>query len=125
MSSLPATEFNLADWIESPIPQILPDCAVADPVTQANVRVAGSNVQPRGDGELPTTLATGCAPGESGLTLLNLQFEGGLHVSGTSRQHLILFQQMTETCSFNCRFADRTVVARAADRVGGNLSCRN
>jgi AraC family transcriptional regulator len=61
------------------------------------------------DGELPTTLATGCAPGESGLTLLNLRFEGGLHVSGTSRQHLILFQQMTEGCRFKCRFADRTV----------------
>ena len=61
------------------------------------------------DGELPTTLATGRAPGESGVTLLNLQFEGGLHVSGTSRQHLVLFQQMTESCSFECRFADRTV----------------
>jgi AraC family transcriptional regulator len=61
------------------------------------------------DGGLPTTLATGCAPGDSGLTILNLRFEGGLHVAATSRQHLICFQQMTESCSFECRFADRTV----------------
>jgi AraC family transcriptional regulator len=61
------------------------------------------------NGELPTTLATGSAPGESGLAVLKLRFEGGLHLTATSRQHLICFQQMTESCSFECRFADRTV----------------
>ena len=61
------------------------------------------------NGELPTTLASGSAPGENGLTVLKLRFEGGLHLTTTSRQHLICFQQMTESCSFECRFADRTV----------------
>jgi AraC family transcriptional regulator len=59
--------------------------------------------------ELPTALAVGCAPGESGLTVLNLRFEGGLHVAATLRQHFICFQQTAETRSFECRFADRTV----------------
>src|SRR5215475_3543592 len=60
-------------------------------------------------GGLPTTLAAGSAPGESGLTVLNLRFEGGLHVASTLRKHFICFQQMTKTCGFECRFADRAV----------------
>jgi len=45
----------------------------------------------QGDGGLPTTLATGSAPGENGVSVFSLRFRGGLHFSATPRQHLIWF----------------------------------
>jgi AraC family transcriptional regulator len=44
------------------------------------------------DGGFPTTLVAGSAPGESGVSVISARFEGGLHVSGTSRRHHICFQ---------------------------------
>jgi AraC family transcriptional regulator len=85
------------------------------------------------NGELPTILATGNAPGESGIAVLKVRFEGGLHFAATSPKHLACFLQMPESRSFECRFADRTVshdpptgavaicpagVDQAADAVG-------
>jgi AraC family transcriptional regulator len=61
------------------------------------------------DGERPTTLAAGCAAGESGVIVLNLRFHGGLHLSATSRWHLICFQLFADKRRFECRMADRTV----------------
>jgi AraC family transcriptional regulator len=61
------------------------------------------------DGELPTTLAAGCAAGESGVIVLNLRFHGALHLSATSRWHLICFQLFAHERRFECRMADRTV----------------
>ncbi len=63
----------------------------------------------QGNGELPTTLAAGRVPGESGVSVLQLRFEGGLHLTTTSQRHLICFQQMVQQCRFECRMADRTV----------------
>jgi hypothetical protein len=54
MSSLLAMEFDLADWIEFAYPQLLPDCPVANPVTQARL-LAAINVQPR---DMPFSIAT-------------------------------------------------------------------
>ena len=44
------------------------------------------------DGALPTVLAAGSAPGESGVSILNMRFQGGVHFSAVPRQHLIWFQ---------------------------------
>jgi AraC family transcriptional regulator len=60
-------------------------------------------------GQLPTKLAAGCARGESGVTVLNLRFQDGLHLTATLRWDLICFQLMAQECRFECRMADRTV----------------
>jgi AraC family transcriptional regulator len=60
------------------------------------------------DGGPPTTLASGGAPGESGVSVLSVRFQGGLHLRATLRQHLICFQ-MAQT-RFDCRMANRTLL---------------
>jgi AraC family transcriptional regulator len=60
------------------------------------------------DGGLPTTLAAGNAPGESGVSVLSLRFRGGVHFSATPRQHLVWFQ-MSPQVLFECRIADRAL----------------
>jgi AraC family transcriptional regulator len=59
------------------------------------------------DGNLPTTLAAGSAAGESGLSVRCDRFQGGLHISGTLRQHLICFQ-LAQAC-FDCRMGGRSL----------------
>ena len=59
------------------------------------------------DGNLPTTLVAGSAPGESGLSVRCVRFQGGLHLSGTLRQHLICFQ-LAQAC-FDCRMGGRSL----------------
>jgi len=59
------------------------------------------------DGNLPTTLVAGSAPGESGVSIRFVRFRGGLHLSGTVQQHLICFQ-LAQTC-FDCRIGGRTL----------------
>jgi AraC family transcriptional regulator len=59
------------------------------------------------DGDLPTTLAAGSAPGEGGLSIRFVRFHGGLHLSGTVQQHLICFQ-LAQAC-FDCRIGGRTL----------------
>jgi len=58
------------------------------------------------DGSLPATLAAGSAPGESGLSILNLRFQGGLRFAATPQQHLIYFQ-LSPQARYDCRFADQ------------------
>jgi AraC family transcriptional regulator len=55
------------------------------------------------DGCPPTTLVAGRAPGESGVSILNLRFEGGMHLSAALLQHVVCFH--TEA-RFDCRIAD-------------------
>ena len=57
------------------------------------------------NGSLPTTLAAGSAPGESGVSLLRTSFCDGVHFSATPRQHLIWFQ--LSTMRIECRRAGR------------------
>jgi AraC family transcriptional regulator len=59
------------------------------------------------DGDLPTMLAAGSAPGESGVSVFSLRFRGGVHFSATPREHLIWFQ-LSPQLRFDCRIADRT-----------------
>jgi AraC family transcriptional regulator len=44
------------------------------------------------DGGAPTTLTTGSAPGESGVSILSVRFDGGMHLLATPRCHCICFQ---------------------------------
>src|SRR5215470_7380966 len=59
------------------------------------------------DGNLPTILVAGSAPGESGVSIRFVRFVGGLHLSGTVQQHLICFQ-FAQAC-FDCRIGGRTL----------------
>src|SRR6516225_1654340 len=58
------------------------------------------------DGGSPTTLVAGSAAGESGVSVLRLQFRGGLHFSATPQQHLIWFASPVR---IDCRIAGRTL----------------
>ena len=44
------------------------------------------------DGGAPTTLAAGSAPGESGVSVLSIRFDGGMHLLATPRSHCVCFQ---------------------------------
>ena len=59
------------------------------------------------DGSLPTTLASGSAPGESGAFVLRTRFRDGVHFNATPRQHLIWFQ--LSNMRIECRRAGRKV----------------
>jgi AraC family transcriptional regulator len=60
------------------------------------------------DGCSPTMLAAGSAPGESGVSVLSVRFQGGAHFSATPRQHLIWFQTSPQA-RFECRIAGRAL----------------
>jgi AraC family transcriptional regulator len=59
------------------------------------------------DGDLPTTMTTGSAPGESGVSILNVRFQGGAHFNARPPQHLVWFQM--SSAQFDCRIAGRTL----------------
>jgi AraC family transcriptional regulator len=63
------------------------------------------------DGGLPTTLAAGSAPGESGVSIFRLRFRGGVHFSAITQQHLIWFVSPVRV---DCRIAGRTLQHGAA-----------
>jgi AraC family transcriptional regulator len=69
------------------------------------IGVAGFNLT-QGDGGLPTTLAVGSAPGESGVSVLSLRFRDGAHFSATTQQHLVWFVSPVRV---DCRMAGRTL----------------
>ena len=60
------------------------------------------------DGDRPTALAAGSAPGESGVSILKVQFRGSAYFSAVPRQHLIWFQ-ISPRAHFACRLADRSL----------------
>jgi AraC family transcriptional regulator len=59
------------------------------------------------DGDLPTTMTTGSASGESGVSILNVRFQGGAHFNARPPQHLVWFQM--SSAQFDCRIAGRTL----------------
>jgi AraC family transcriptional regulator len=65
------------------------------------------------DGSLPTTLAAGSAPGESGVTVFSMRFQGSAHISTTPRQHLIWFR-MSAQVPVESRMAGRALRHRGA-----------
>jgi AraC family transcriptional regulator len=58
------------------------------------------------DGGLPTMLAAGSAPGESGVSVLSVRFHRGAHLSATLRRHLFCFMSPVR---IDCRIASRTL----------------
>ena len=52
----------------------------------------GARLMAQQDGGTPTTLAAGNAPGESGVSVLSVRFDGGMHLRATPRCHCICFQ---------------------------------
>ena len=63
------------------------------------------------DGRAPTILVAGSAPGESGVSILNVRFDGGMHLLATPRCHCICF------CFL------QTSPARVQKRMAGRLVC--
>jgi len=66
----------------------------------------GEIISAQKDGTPPLMLASGHAPGESGLSVASLHYEGGAHFSGVLRQHLISFVSQT---SIRCWLAGETL----------------
>jgi AraC family transcriptional regulator len=60
------------------------------------------------DGGLPTTLAAGAAPGESGVSVFRARFEGAVHFTSAARQHQICFQ-LSPTLFIERRLARRAL----------------
>src|SRR5262245_31306119 len=58
------------------------------------------------DGSWPATLAAGSAPGESGVSILGVRFQGAVHLSATLKHHLICF---VSPVHISCRMADRAL----------------
>jgi AraC family transcriptional regulator len=62
----------------------------------------GEIVSVQEDGSPPLMLASGHAPGDSGLSVASLHYQAGAHFSGMLRQHLISFVSQTR---IRCRLA--------------------
>jgi AraC family transcriptional regulator len=62
------------------------------------------------DGRPPTTLAAGSAPGESGVCVLGVRFQGGAHVDMKTGQHLVCFVSQVH---IECRMAGRAPAEHA------------
>jgi AraC family transcriptional regulator len=60
------------------------------------------------DGGLPTVVAAGSAPGESGVFVFNARFHGGGHVSATPRLHHICFH-LTPSAYIDSRIAGQAL----------------
>jgi hypothetical protein len=58
------------------------------------------------DGALPTPLAAGGAPGESGVSVLRVRFRDVAHSSGTTQQHLIC---LVSEVRIECHMAGRAL----------------
>ena len=61
------------------------------------------------DGKRADDLAAGSAPGDSGVSVLSVRFQDGMHLAATLRAHLICVQRMDGRLRFECRMADRTL----------------
>jgi hypothetical protein len=86
-------------------------------VTRATLEIGEVSLA-QADGASPTTLADGSAPGESGVFVMSVRFQGGLHVSGTPRSHHVCFH-MSAQARFDCRIGDRTL---SYSRPAGSLA---
>ena len=60
------------------------------------------------DGDCPAVMAAGSAPGESGVSVVSMRFQGGAHFNGAFQRHLIFFQ-ISPQMFFECRLAGRPV----------------
>jgi hypothetical protein len=66
------------------------------------------------NGSPPTISGSGCAPGESGVSVVSLRYEGSVHFSAYLGQRLIAFVSKTR---IKCRLAvARCITRRTRDR---------
>jgi AraC family transcriptional regulator len=70
----------------------------------------GETFSAQKDGAPPTILASGGAPGESGVSVVSLRFQGSAHFSAYLRQHLVAFVSETR---IKCRLAGRALYHKA------------
>ena len=68
----------------------------------------GDSCMAQADGNAPTTLTAGGAPGESGVSVFGLRFKDGAHFSATLRHHLVCFQ-VTPQVRLECRMAGQAL----------------
>jgi AraC family transcriptional regulator len=66
----------------------------------------GEIVSVQKDGAPPTILASGRAPGESGVSVVSLRYKGGAHFRAYLRQHLVAFVSKSR---IKCRVAGRAL----------------
>ena len=64
------------------------------------------------DGAPPTILASGQAPGESGVSVVQLRYQGGVHFRASLRQHVITFVSRSR---IHCKLGDRALCHEAHD----------
>jgi hypothetical protein len=60
------------------------------------------------NGGLPTVVAAGSAPGESGLFVVRGRFDGGVHVSATPRLHYVGLS-LAPCAHLDCRIAGQVL----------------
>lgn len=63
------------------------------------------------DGRLPSLTAASAAPGESGISVLGLSFDSGLHFKAIPQQHLVWLQ--LSDVRMTCRRAGRVILEEA------------
>jgi AraC family transcriptional regulator len=63
------------------------------------------------DGGLPALTAADAVPGESGISVLGLRFEHGVHFKAVPRQHLVWLPAVR--VHMTCRRADRVILEKA------------
>ena len=62
----------------------------------------------QGDGAPPSMRASGSAPGENGVAIISLRFQGGVHMQATPQQHVVWFHASPRG-RFDCRLARRAL----------------
>src|SRR5262245_8407503 len=77
-------------------------------------------------GGLPTVLASGSAPGESGVSVCRVRFRNAVHIDGTARQHVIYFHVSPRTrvdCSIAGQWLRHEVFPGALGICPAGVSC--
>ena len=64
------------------------------------------------DGDPPTVVTSGAAPGESGVSLVQLRYQGGAHFHADLHQHVVAF---VSAGPITCRVAGKTLQHEAVD----------
>jgi AraC family transcriptional regulator len=59
-------------------------------------------------GDRPVTVVAGSAPGESGVSIRHVRFQGEMHLKGTPQQHFVCFQ-VGPRFRIACRMENRTL----------------
>lgn len=75
-----------------------------------NIAEIGKVVHAQKNGDAPTILVNGCAPGESGLSVAKVHYQGSAHFEVSLKQHMISFDSPAR---MHCRLADEALTHEA------------